>query len=283
MTPRTVREVVAELDTMTRYSGAGYEENVDTFLWKGVRLLKVVVSPINERRETSLVICHSLFEFSKLQRSEITLARTAAAAGFRSIYVQAPGAGDSEGSPTQSKVMDRVELAVDMAGLLSHGSGREGTICFMGARLGGAVAARAAADHEGPVASIVWDPSLEKARYWDQLKRIDRITAVSGGYRSRDPEVLLKEGHQIALFGVKVDLDVTDDLAVLDDLVSGRSIDGPVLGVLAGSSPPQPGLAALSSDLEIVRTGSPRAPHLGVREAREAVEPTVEWMRRKLP
>ena len=261
-------------------------EETGMFDLDGRRVLYFLVRPIARPRTTGIVISHSYFELSMLQEAEIRLARRLAAAGYASIYVQAPGMGDSEGDAEACMLADRVAAALGAFQHLRSVVPEISRPCFFGARVGGLVATLGA-QQVGDAALALWDPTLDPSSYWRQVRRLARIAAVVGGQRLfKDPQVDLHEQGSASVLGVEVTSRQLEDLAQAEVTRDLAIVEGPVLLVALDD----PGMRAAkkvlsplsSSPVDAHVIGHRDIWHLGLRRGKGALEPTVAWATERL-
>ncbi|HEU4481078.1 MAG TPA: hypothetical protein VFS18_04265 [Actinomycetota bacterium] len=264
----------------------GVREEVGTIDHEGRRLLFVLVRPQGGTRRTGLVIAHSFLEMAMLQKTELSLARRAAASGYPVIYLQAPGAGDSEGEEAALTIEARVESVLAASSFLDTWVDALESFCFFGVRLGAAVATMAAQRAERAGGLVVWDPIFDAGRYWKQARRLARIIAVVGRQRGfEDPEKELARNGWASMFGNTITEDLRTDLRACSAALDGARLEVPTLvlslndEMVAGSLTE---MASVTVDPDTYSLNRPDVGHLGLRDAPEAVEPTVEWMARRL-
>lgn len=272
------------LESLASHQGDGFTERTGLLEVEGDRLLYVLVTPTGIARTTGLFICHSFLELPMLQRTELQLARAAARSGYPSLYLQAPGAGDSEGDETRLTISTRVAAArAGVRGLRDLVPDLQ-KVCLMGARLGSAIAVMASKYVEETAALALWDPIFDPERYWKQMRRLARVIAVVGRQRGfEDPDKELQRRGWASMFGNVI----TDELKRdLDGISKARSveIDVPVFLLSLNSRMVRDSMEGiLATDIEVADLGRGDVGHLGLRDAPEAVEPTLRWMERRLP
>lgn len=282
-------DLVAELETHSRREDSCVVEEVGMLPLDGQRLMFLFVRPRAAPRRTGLVLCHSLFEFKMLQSAEIALARAAARKGFASIYMEAPGTGDSEGSLEECTIDARIETAHAGAEELKARVPEVERICMFGARLGAAVAALAAQQTDREAALAIWDPAFKADDYWKQTKRFARVVAAMSRQRSHvDPDRQLALNGRASLLGYTVTKRIVDDLARINVVTEGPELHGPTF-VLSLNDQMASGVVTtvslFASDVEGVSLGRPKPRHvihMGLKEAVDALNATVSWMERRL-
>jgi pimeloyl-ACP methyl ester carboxylesterase len=260
-------------------------EGIGTFQLEGRSLLHQMFWPESQKvRGPALVLCPSMIEFTTLQRTEITLARSAARLGHACIYAQPPGSGDSEGSSEICTISRRVETAVAALDQLTTRFPAVTQACFVGARLGGTVAAMAAQARGARDGAVLWDPALDADTYWDQARRMARISAVVRGHGEFvDPQKKIDKEGRASILGLEVTSELVEDLRSVSGLFTGPKLAGPVLLISLNDSLAEESASRLRGVIPDIKTHSLALKnqwHLGVTEAPEAIEPTLEWMQR---
>ncbi len=251
----------------------------------GHRLFTLTFTPAATHPKAGLVICHSFLELSMLQRTELDLGRQAARRGVACTYMQAPGAGDSEGAPELCTVERRVDTAVAAGALLMNDVPSIERVAFFGARLGGAIACLAAERFRDAYGLAVWDPVFDGPTYWKQARRLARVIAVVGRQRSfEDPVKELARKGWASMFGNAVTQDLVDDLDTISKAATAQ-VTGPLFVLSLNDAMVAATIermSAVSSDVGSTSLGRPDMGHLGLRQAPEAIAPTLEWVTRKL-
>jgi hypothetical protein len=275
-------ELRSRLEEHQRYEDAAWSEETGTLLVNGRRLFFHLVRPAGEVRSAGLVICHSYFELTMLQEAEIALAREAAVAGFASIYVQAPGMGDSEGDPKKCFVKDRVAAVEAAFAELRTRVNEVSRPCFFGARVGGLVAALAA-QRADEAALAMWDPSFNAPLYWKQVRRLARITAVVGRqHEFKDPQQDLARQGLASVLHVDVTPQLLDDLGRTELSTRNGVVAGPTFLLALNATAAKAALGALSGIVaaspHVHSVGHRDIWHLGLRRGKGATAPTVAWM-----
>jgi alpha-beta hydrolase superfamily lysophospholipase len=254
----------------------------------GEQLFTVRVTPTTRAvRATGLVICHSYFEMKFFQRVELGLLRSAAARGFAGIYVSAPGWGDSEGDQLACTVATRVAAARAAAAALRDRQPTIERVCFVGARMGAAIALLAADHDAAPVA--LWDPALDGEEYWRHTRRFARVSAAISRRRTLDPDAALERDDRVVVVDHAIDRALRADLASIDAALALAPNPSPAFvaalnDALLRSS--RTTLRGVLPDLDGVSLGLPKLRHvihLRVGEAEDAVGATVDWLDRRLP
>lgn len=287
---RSAVQLVAALEATSSRKDDHLVEEVGMLEQDGRRLAYLMTMPRDRPKRTGVVICHSWFEFKMLQSAEIALARAVALSGFSAIYIQAPGMGDSSGVYSDCTVEARVGTALRAAEELLACGQFPDRVCMFGARMGAAIAARAAQEL-GPGSSLaMWDPALNSSDYWKQAKRFGRVVATLGPRTKQfaTPDESLAATGRASFLGYQVTQEMVDDLQNIDSIVDGPKSTGPALILSLNDQMVSAATRTVSSfvqEVDGVSLGRPKPRHLihmGVKEAKEAVEATVGWMERRL-
>ena len=275
-------EIETALRANTKIDGAGYTEEIMYIDGPKGPMFAALLLPVGRAPSAALIVCPSLFELATLQPTELLFLRRAATEGFAGIYVQPPGVGESAGDPGETRMSDRIEAAD--AGLRELSLRFPKTPrCYFGARLGAAVALRAAGTGEA-TGLVAWDPVFEAEGYLRQIRRLARISAIAGGSSAfRDPLHRLRETGRVSILGNVVTALQIEDLSAVE--VSDPVVEGPVLVVAMGERSRTAATERLThaGDLEVIELEGRDLAGLGmsVREAPHAITPTIEWMKRK--
>lgn len=278
-------ERLHRFDTSTR---PNIDESTGMIDLDGQRVLYVVTQPKEQARRWGVVVCPSMFEFSRFQPTEITFLRRAAAFGFSGIYLEPPGMGDSDGSPTACTIEVRTKAALAALAHLQGSSPHKQTLapCWFGARLGAGVGMLAAERHDGPGALIAWNAVADGGTYWAQARRLARISAVAQKQRSfKDPDKALEESGEASFLWMPVTREIKQDLHHLDNLGRRRHVDGPAFVIAMNDEQLEQTKHRLAGAAEVVEgesLGRSDLDHLGVAEAAAAIEPTLRWMSKRL-
>jgi pimeloyl-ACP methyl ester carboxylesterase len=127
-------------------------------------------APTGSPLPCAAVVCNPFGqEYLRSHRSLRALAQRLAGAGIHVLRFDYRGTGDSAGGSEEGRVEDwlaDVALAVDE---IREASGRR-RVCLIGLRLGGALAALAAARDGDTEALVLWDPVLRGADYVVELR-----------------------------------------------------------------------------------------------------------------
>lgn len=271
-----------ELVSRARIEGDGYIEEVGFVEAPEGPMFAVLTLP-STPATSAIVLCPSLFELNTLQSTELMFLRRAARAGCAGIYIQPPGVGESGGDPGITTLASRIEAA--QAGWQQLSDRVPGVaMAFFGARFGAVVAAQCAAT-TGGAGLIAWDPSFEIDAYLKQIRRLVRISGVAGGSTAiADPWQRIREVGRASVLGIETTKEQLEDLGSAQMDLS--RIESPSLVVVLGNRAAAAAAAHLAgvSDLEVVELPGRDLAGLGmsVREAPEAIEPTIAWIERKL-
>lgn len=281
---RSVEEVTTAMRSFASQEVGEVRETTGTIDHDGLNLLYVMTMPRERMLPWGIVVCPSMFEFSRFQPTELMFLRRAAAMGFPGIYVEPPGMGDSQGRFENLTVDERVRTALSAFESLKGHVDTSVSPCWFGARLGSSVA-MLAADRAGPRSALIaWDPVADGATYWAQTRRLARITALAQRQRSfRDPDVVLEEADRATVLWLPVDRQLVGDLNHLDDATINT--DSPTLLLAINDkmlTRVRERFVPAPNGVELVSLGRDKVDHLGVSEASEAIEPTLTWLSRKL-
>jgi pimeloyl-ACP methyl ester carboxylesterase len=195
-------ELAERVRTDARLEGPHHVEESGLLNVDGSELLWAYTGPAHqEPNSIAIVVCEGWFEANILQRANMQFLRRAADAGYAGIYVQPPGAGDSEGSPEDLDLATRVRVASIAAEWLAARHPQVSKTCFTGGRVGGTVALLAAVGAADT--AVAWDPVLDPNDYWRQLGRLSSVMRMrTGNPLVIDPFEQLKRTGEVALFGV---------------------------------------------------------------------------------
>ncbi len=190
-----------------------------------------------------------LAEQQKNYRREVLVARALADAGVLVRRFHYPGTGNSAGDEpsSMSKLVEAATEAVEAV------TARVPRVALLGTRFGSLVAAAAAARITGAPLAL-WDPVADGARFFKEVFRAARMTAVARGAeevpdRDHILDVLRREGR-FDVLGFVVTRDLYDDTAGLrlPDLLGPGA--RPVLICQLGGSGPSRATNDLVADLE---------------------------------
>lgn len=276
-------DLVTRLREHARTIGDGFVEETGMVRCGENELLYVMGIPDRPSSDHGVVISHSFFEIFMFQRTELALLRRLASAGVPCIYVQAPGMGDSEGSPRGCRCEDRVEAALTAFRHLEQ-TGERLHPCFFGARVGGLIALLAAQRSQGHSSVAVWDPVLDGNAYWKQIARLERIAATVGRKSGFvEPSRHLEERGRVTLLGVETTPEQVEDLKVTASKVSdGGRIHGDALAIALNEASIPPIRSAMQRIVEgsvsTVALGVRDPWALGLRKGDDAIVPTLAWL-----
>jgi pimeloyl-ACP methyl ester carboxylesterase len=282
------KAVADGLGSFAAIQANGVAERVAMLPWASGSLFSVLLEP-GERiaRSIGLVICHSFFELKMLQTIEFRLLRRAAGAGFAGIYVQAPGMGDSLGDPGGCFIADRVDAVLAAGDALLSGTPGVERLCFVGARLGAAVALMAAARHPRTAGVVLWDPALDGDEYWTQMRRYERVVGALRRRRTEDPDLELEREGRTGTIGYTVSQAQRDDLSLIREVSSQPQLDVSALlvclndaSLVGARRSVEPLVAELETEC-LTRLRPRHLIHLRFSDAQGAVHPTVEWLDRR--
>lgn len=211
----------ASLDAMCEVidERAGVRERFITPSIGGDRTVGVLATPLGEMQTMGWVICHSFgMEQVNLQTHEVPAARALAASGFPVIRYHGQGYGDSNGRPASVGLRSHLRDAVDAAGVLIAETGVR-RLAFLGARVGGTVAALAARQ-SGADTLVLWEPVVHGPPYVRTLLRLAVMLQLMHGERedevARDPEAVMREQGFLDVQGYPLTAETFDELSSLD-------------------------------------------------------------------
>ena len=144
----------------------------------------------------------------------------------------------------------------------------------------------AAARTESLAGLALWDPIFDAERYWKQARRLARVIAVVGRQRGfEDPDKELARSGWASMFGNTITTDLKADLKNIESALESPQLDAP--GFLLSLNDDMVAKSRADLDRIVARLdthslGRGDVGHLGLRDAPEAVAPTVEWMERTL-
>lgn len=133
----------------------------------GERIFGVSYEPLRPAIAGFVICCPFQAEMLRNYRREVLLARSLAAEGFAVQRFHYRGSGHSEGDGSMT-LDSMLEDAATARNVLTATTGAH-PVGFVGARLGGMIAAHAAAQVGAPV--VLWEPVVDPARYFDEILR----------------------------------------------------------------------------------------------------------------
>lgn len=274
------------MSVLSRRETDEIREELGSLPFGGERLFSYLFAPVDASRPWSLVVCPSFFELKTLQPVELSFARAAAGLGFHVVYVQPPGTGESAGANEDCLFDVRVRTAEVAARFLSERF-ETAHVGFAGARLGGAVAIRAAERWSDLTAAIVWDPVIVGAHYWRQAKRLERISSLAGRRSgSGSPEAQLDRRGWATMLGNVVTVRLYEEILGLR-IDSGARVPGSAFAVTldeGGLESVRRSLDAMFDEVEGLSLGKRDLGHLGMGpdDLVAAMVPTLEWLQHRL-
>lgn len=219
----------------------------------GGSTVAVLATPLGERRSTGWVICHSYgMEQVNLATHEVPVARGLASAGFPVIRYHGQGYGDSQLPADGVGIASHLRDALDAAGVLAEATG-VGEVGFLGARLGGTIAALAA-DRSSAASLVAWEPVVRGTTYARSLRTLSVMLQLMHQQRSPgaapDPERELEERGVLDVQGFPLSREMHEELLGLDlterlGAFAGRSL---VVQISRGAEP-RPELERLTGRL----------------------------------
>lgn len=148
------------------------------------RLFGVLYTP-GGRAERAVVICPAVGPESLATYSnDVALARALASCGIAAYRFHYRGTGHSDGDEGETSFETMRDDAIAAAGRLADEFEEEPVL--MGTRLGGLVAASAAAEYGGgPL--VLWAPVLEGRRFFREAWRASKVFDIREGPRTKEP------------------------------------------------------------------------------------------------
>lgn len=261
----------------------------------GDRLFGMLHLPEGRPRH-GLVICHALAE-EKLwsHRVFVTLARELAHRGMAVLRFDFRGEGESDLDFEQAGVATRIDDAVRAAEVLLEQQPALAGISFLGHRLGGAVAAAAAARLRSRAqALLVWDPLPSGHEYLMQLLRSTLAKQMAReGQAPRTRQALiqaLQAGETVVVDGYTIGQALYRELIALELPALLEALECPALLIAAADGPPQGSTApgAQATGRANIQHASAREPAFW-RENKELrrcapnmTAVSVQWLERQL-
>jgi len=170
---------------------------------------------------TGVVLCPPLgFEYHRSHRAFRTLGKQLAKKGCPVLRFDYTGCGDSSGDDDDIRLPRLVEdIALSIRELRIRTKVRR--VVLVGRRLGGSLAALAAA-HSGDVDGVVlWDPVVQGASFLEEMEEVHRewVTNYRGrvSVRQQEPEELVRDaGDALEAVGFRFHPEFVAQLAELD-------------------------------------------------------------------
>jgi alpha/beta superfamily hydrolase len=248
------------------------------------------------RPRHGLVVCHALAE-EKLwsHRVFVGLARELANRGMAVLRFDFRGEGESDLDFEQAGIASRIDDAVRAAEVLLEMQPTLAGISFLGHRLGGAIAAAAAARlHARAQGLLVWDPLYSGHEYLMQLLRsnLAKQMAVNGNApRTRQALIqALKAGETVLVDGYGIGRALYRELIALELPALLEALECPALLIAAAEGPPKGSTAprAQAVGRANIQHASAREPAFW-RESKELCRCapnmtaiSVQWLERQL-
>jgi pimeloyl-ACP methyl ester carboxylesterase len=160
------------------------------YIGLGSEALFVAVTRPRYRATEAALICPPLHaDFARNYRGEVILAEKLAAEGIVTARPHYRGLGHSSGDPA-SITLESMTADIKRTVELIQTRFDAERVVFIGCRLGGYVAAAAAASY--PTSSLVmWDPVLEPSRYLREATRAVRLARLAGTTGVVDPRAAI--------------------------------------------------------------------------------------------
>lgn len=249
---RDVTSALAELSEVEDRR-AGIRERFLTPTIGGGRTVAVLATPLDAQRRQGWVLCHSYgMEQVTLATHEAPVARALASAGFPVLRYHGQGYGDSELPPDGVGLGSHLRDAFEAAEVLVNASGVQ-EVGYLGARLGGTVAALAA-ERSGAPAFVAWEPVVRGSRYARSLLTLSVLLHLMHQERDRDerpdPAQLLAERGVLDVQGFPLTVDMHEELVRLDLVERVTSFRGESLIVqISKGAAPRPDLERFAAHL----------------------------------
>jgi pimeloyl-ACP methyl ester carboxylesterase len=231
---------------------AGIRERFLTPEIGGGATVGVLATPLGDRRSTGWVICHSYgMEQVNLATHEVPAARRLAAEGFPVLRYHGQGYGDSELPPERVDLDSHVRDALDAAKVLAEVTGVT-EIGFLGARIGGSVAALAA-ERLGAAAFVAWEPIVRGGSYARSLLTLSVLLDLMHRRRdddAPDPKQVLEERGVLDVQGFPLTREMHAELVAFDLVERLTSFRGRSLIVqISKGAQPRPDAERLAARL----------------------------------
>ncbi len=212
------------------------------------RLFAVLHLPATETARHGLVLCHALAE-EKLwsHRVLVSLARELARRGMAVLRFDFRGEGDSDLDFEQTGIDSRIDDAVRAAEVLLERQPALAGVSFLGHRLGGAIAAAAAARLRArTLALVVWDPLPSGRDYVMSLLRANLAAQVviEGKVTHTREELMrsLEAGETVLIDGYGIGAPLYPELVAMNWPGMLDRLDCPTLVVECEKAPRKAGL-----------------------------------------
>jgi len=164
-----------------------------------------------------VVICPALHsDFERTYRMDVLLGRTLSARGYAVHRFHYRGHGNSDEAPSDVTFDTMREDALLAAERLRRVAGVR-TIAFAGTRWGALVAAAAAATEEG-APLVLWEPTMDAARYFREAGRARAVRDAQQGRTPTSWQTLLDDLHHagsIDVLGYAITAELYDSAAGL--------------------------------------------------------------------
>jgi len=178
-------------------------------------------SDVSGANATGVVLCPPLgFEYHRSHRAFRTLGKRLAKKGYPVLRFDYTGCGDSSGDDDDIRLPRLIE---DVALALSELRARSkvGRVVLVGRRLGGSVAALAAARSGDVDGVVLWDPVVRGSLFLDEMEGVHRewVTNYRGrvSVRQQEPEELERaSGDALEAVGFRFHPEFVAQVADLD-------------------------------------------------------------------
>lgn len=244
-----------------------------------------------EDPRATFVFCNPIFEERKsAHRALVESARAFASSGFNVLTFDYRGCGDSPGNFRDFAPADwlvDIAAAIATANTLTDASASG----LLGLRVGGALAATAAADPANEVScAVLWEPVTSGVRYVDQelRKKLTKEMVTLGKSKVSRTELIamLQRGDEIDFDGYPFSSRLYNGLIEVDLLEIGPSISSPILIASVVHQNRQPPEAARLVDTLPMATGmvivqQPFWNLTGYTDCSSLIDRTIHWVKDK--
>lgn len=151
-----------------------------------------------EMRSRGVVLCYPIGqEYMRAHRAFRQLAMLLAKAGFPVLRFDYYGTGDSSGAGDQG-TMEQWARDIDFAIDELKDSAAVDTVSLVGLRLGALLAAQAHSRRGDTTSSVLWDPVIDGARYFDEVRA---VAAADDGVSEKPGDSRTPSLNPIGIYG----------------------------------------------------------------------------------
>lgn len=197
----------------------------------GFRLFGMAHRPATAGAATAVVMCHPYGEEKQLSYPVLVrCARLLAGDGFPVLRFDCRGYGDSQGNMEDATIESHIAETVAAGRVARELFGVEGVV-FLGLRLGGSVAVRAAEREPATAGLVLWSPIVNGARYVDEMIRKGLFAEMLAGRRSSREEILAKLARDecLEIEGNLLSPRICEEMSTIDLPAQIASFRAPVL------------------------------------------------------